>query len=203
MSSKEIEAELAELGKEAAPLLVQLDIYVEEFAAAVPGPAADWIQRETERQIESNADRLASLGKPRLSTLKGELAILIAHIPELARSTVADLESRPHHCPTVHAGAPSRTSDYFSSAYRTVVSQVGALLARASLLPERGRDHTWESSGAGSYRYQISTGFESLQIPSVIAYESLYGQFHELAVQMERKRKALIQARARELWESV
>ncbi len=202
MDSKAIEAELAELEKEAAPIILQLDAYVEEFAKAVPALATKWITRETERQIERNADRLPGLGKPRLSTLKEELAALITHLPESCTSAVASRESRPHNRLVVRMGVPLGSSAYFSDAYRTVVSHLGALLARAGLLPERGRDPTWESAGSGDYRYRISTGFESLRIPSVTEYEKLYGQFHKLALRMEDKRKALTHARARELWES-
>jgi hypothetical protein len=202
MDSRAIEAELADLEKEAAPIIHQLDACVDEFAEAVPAHAAEWIRRETERQVERNADRLVDFGKPRLSALKGELAELIAQLPELARSAVAARDARPHNRPVVRMDAALRPTDYFSDAYRTVVSHLGALLARAGLLPERGRDPTWDGAGAGQYRYRISTGFESLRIPPVAEYQRLYGRFHDLALKIDGKRKALSRAKARELWES-
>ncbi len=203
MESETIEAEITELERTMEPVRRNLDSCIEAFAGEIPAHAAQWIRTETERQVQRSAGRLTEADRPRLHALKEELVALTGRLPQIARSAITPPERWPHNLPLARDGrSRDLVHQYFSDAYRTVVSQLGAALARARFLPERGREHHWESAGEGNYRYRHGTGFDDLRIPSVQEYERLYGQFQELLIRLESKRGALVEERARELWES-
>lgn len=203
-SSKGIEAEIQQLEQQLAPVSAQLDAKIQAFASALPTSAAAWMNAETKRRIEENADRVNAAGLESLRQLKSQLTELIATLPELCVKAVASEKDWPHRQPPASPSQSYKSpgESYFASVFRTVISNLGALLDRHGILKEpSGRIGSWEKS-SGGFRYAINPGFDERSFQPLREYNDLRGKCKAQTEALETKRQELAKAKARELWDA-
>jgi len=161
-SSKSIEVEIQQFETQLAPISSKLDSKIREFAAALPPNVADWMQTETKRRIEENAEKVAAAGVDSLRQLKSELTELVSKLPELCTNAIGNESQWPHHrAPAGRRDSSAHVSEsYFFTVFRTSISHLGALLHKHGLLNRQaGSIAIWEGSG-NNFRYCINPGFD-------------------------------------------
>lgn len=201
-SSKSIEIEIQQLETQLAPIHSQLDSKIREFTAALPPAVGEWMQTETKRKIEENAEKVTAAGVESLRQLKSELANLISKLPEHCTKAIGSEAHWPHRC------APAGRRDYsahnkesyFSTVFRTSIGHLGALLHKHGLLNRQaGSLEIWEESG-NNFRYCINPGFDERKYPAVVEYNGRMDKHKSLTEELELKRAEFAKAKATELW---
>lgn len=203
----EIEAEIQSLEQELQPLDIELEGKIRKFAAeALPAAAASWMDGEGKHRIESNAARIHEIGAEKLGQLKSELSELKGRLPAYAADAISDERIWPHReklYPNSLSFSSSRT-DYFHDIFRSVINNLGALLAKHDLLKEpAGYVSSWKRVGANGFQYAINPGFDPRNFPVLTEYDGIRKTQRKKAGELAQKREQLVKAKAAELWDSV
>lgn len=205
--SEKIQAEIQRLEQELEPLNVQLEGKIRKFASeSLPAAAATWMDGEVKRRVESNAARIHEIGVEKLGQLKSELSELKRKLPEHARDAIAEEQEWPHRekqNPNSSSYGSSRT-DYFHNVFRTVINNLGSLLAKHDLIKEpAGYSPSWRPVGANRFEYAINPGFDLRNFPVLTEYEETRKKQRQTAGELTKKRQELVTAKAGELWDSI
>jgi hypothetical protein len=204
MNSSEIETELVKLESERSDIAKKLDAIVEEFRAELPGLAEPWIRAEVERRITANPEKVKELGLKHLKALKSGLADLISGLPQIARRETEERAAWPHYRGDGEIGSAIAKNDpFFDHAFRRVISHLAPLLDHFGLLTEpTGHVQVWERLGNGKFRYAANPGFIDMEVASNKKFYDSFPRWAELGSRIQRLKKDLAQAQAKELWDS-
>ncbi|HTG32264.1 MAG TPA: hypothetical protein VLB76_04985 [Thermoanaerobaculia bacterium] len=204
-SSKELETKIQQLELELVPLTAQLDDKIKAFASDLSSVVEAWMAAETKRRVEANAERVNAAGIESLRKLKADLSKLVARLPELCGKAIGSEEDWPHRQPvaTHKAGHLNSGESYFSGVFRTAINHLGAVLNNHGLLEEpAGYARSWERSSGNQFRYAFNPGLDENRLAPVVDYQKIRANHKLQSEELEKMRQELVQARARELWES-
>ena len=204
MKCKDIEAEIALITAQRDAFVTKLDALVVQFQNELPSLATPWINREVERRIEDHPDVVEKLGVARLKTLKGKVADLIASLPQVVKKETSDKRTWPHYqAPDTTGYGRNKEEPYFNKSFRTVISQLGAVLDEFGLLSEpKGYVPSWERVGMGMFRYAINPGFECLSTETLNEYSRASKEYRALLDKLAAIQAEHAKTKAKELWDS-
>ena len=202
--SVDIERELQVLDAQAAAISRDLDGLVPASRAEFVVPAAAWVENAVNRRISVQPDTVQALGAERLRELKKLVADFTDRLPSLIEAETSNEKLWPHRQEFERReGGKASGLAFFDSAYRSVVSGLGAVLEQFGLLERRPPGYaTWEKTGHGKWRYSQSTGFEAKNFPKVVSYIKALTELDTVNGNRHLKRAELEQAKARELFDS-
>ena len=204
MSSAEISKEINDLENKRAELATHLEAIIGQFQAALPSIAEAWIRREVERRIDDHPEQVEALGVEKLRSLKQKVNHLIASLPVIVKAETSDKSDWPHYrAPDGSGYTAGKEEPFFNKAYRNVISHVGSILSEYGLLTEQaGHELTWKKILPRKFRYSINPGLEDLSIEPVEQFTQVQKEYETLLESLDTKKKELVKAKARELWDS-
>lgn len=202
MKSAEIEDSLHSLEQQHESERQSLDAKIATVRPGLEMEAAKWINREVESLVVNYPDVVTSLGIERLREFKNRVKALIASLPEVVANETSKREEWPHHAAPLGQFSSSLVESYFPAVFRRIVSHLGSLLDEYKLLTEPfSQSSSWSKEG-NIFRYRIHTGFSSEAIPAILEYDQHYKHFQTVESEISQLKRALAEARAKELWES-
>jgi hypothetical protein len=202
MKSEEISKELERLEKNKAALISQMDDLYYKMRGAMPEAAASWMNREVERAIEANAERVQALGLVKMKELKSKLKVLLQELPLIVETEFGEPSKWPHHSDSIKEFAKTiaEGEQYIDRVFRKVISKLGRLLNEFELMGDQGtRYSSWESIGRNEFRYGINPG--PLNLPGLNDYRMLHTEYLRVIEEIATKQKSLSEAKAKELWD--
>jgi hypothetical protein len=201
MKSEEISKELERLEKNKAALISQMDALYYKMREAMPEVAASWMNKEVERRIKENPERVQALGIDKVKKLKSKLQTLLKELPEVVKAEFGEQNEWPSHSELVQEFAKTiEEGEYIDRVFRKVISKLGGLLNEFQLMGDQGGLYSsWKSIGRNEFRYEINPG--PLNLPGLKDYEMLHKQYLGVSEEIATKRKSLSEAKAKELWD--
>jgi hypothetical protein len=202
MNSTEIENALQSLEQQHGADRRSLDAEIAGVRPGLETEAAKWINREVESLVVDAPEVVTSLGIERLREFKNRVKALNASLPEVATNETSNREEWPHHAAPLGQVSSSLVESYFPAVFRRIVSHLGAILDEFKLLTEPfSQSSSWSKAG-NIFRYRIHIGFNPEAIPAILKYDQHYKQFQTVESEISRLKRSLVEARAKELWET-
>ncbi len=205
MNSEEPSKELQQHQRKMSSLMSQMDTLYLEIQDAMPAAAASWMTKEVDRTIKDNPEVVQSLGIEKLRELKSKLKALMENLPEIVAAEFQDRGRWPHHVEWVEIlpSSPQREEPHPNRVFRNVISNLGSLLEEFGLIKEpKGNIPSWQRTGQKRFRYAINPGMENLAGPKIEEYWNLSNEYTSLSRKIKDIRKALAEAKAKELWDN-
>lgn len=204
---EKIEASIVELERKLHQMNKVLDEQLKNISFFVLSKfARSWIEAEVRRKIEANAVLISKVGVEKLRELKTDLLMLTKNLAQLAEDAIAD-ERRQLHNEKIKRNVENVShaiKNYLESAFRVLVSNLGALLEKYGLISDPTSSViSWESDDGGVFRYQLKLEVDLQKNSYVLNYEKSLKEQWEMSSELAVKREELIRARAGELWDSI
>jgi hypothetical protein len=194
-----IESEIESLKVQIAPLKANLDAKIKQVAAAMAPTAESWMKAEMNRAVEANAHKIAG-GELEVHPIKQDFSALLAKVPELCQSAISDDYNWPHTLTIAGKRDESRHGDYFDTAYRKVVSNLGNILKTHRLVDFNKSGNAWELTPGGA-RYKYGLGPQQPSGPR-IEYDDMHKTLKSLTSRLRMLDDDLVKAKARAVWDS-
>lgn len=197
MISSEIELQIQRLEGDERLHRGSLDGMMPKIRQELLAPSDTWLRQQLQIQLESNPRVVVELGAEKLSLLKKDFKALCESLPDIISTVTEDATQWPHNSKY----RSSVTTEHFHQVFREVVNHLGPILKEYNIVQVADRMQAWRSHHDGTYR--VGVGTTLIPVPaSMNTYLITVRELWEISRQLDKAKKDLLAAKAKELWEA-